>query len=135
MHIRLTADDKADLKAFWGFYEPRAAAIMVETRAATERAERWHSGEVEASSEELANAHCTAHTLHRAAIVDDSWQPLIDSLRAEGAHYAVAGFTYAAWFEMLRNFCDVARSHLVEAGGDCMTAFRIARGMHRFVDI
>jgi PAS domain S-box-containing protein len=128
MGTRLGVHDQDALRAFWKFYEPRSATIL----EATSRAH--------ASVEIAALRRRDALQLQASAILDDHWEPFLAFLREEGERYALAGFSYAAWFEMLGSLRDITRDELAaflrdDPARNQDAVFEVARGLNRFVDL
>jgi two-component system cell cycle sensor histidine kinase/response regulator CckA len=141
MQIRLTADDKVALRAFWRFYQPRSLSISERTRASLSRSEAWSAAVSQTSRDESARQERESLVLQGRAILEDEWEPLLELWRSQGEQYAVAGFSYAAWFELLGTYRDVTRDDLavyLQQDVDLqrvVAVFEIARGLNRFVDL
>ncbi len=53
--------------------------------------------------------------LQRRAIYDNDWAPYIDSLTAQGKHYAQSGLSFHAWFEVVSAFRELMQPYILAA--------------------
>jgi hypothetical protein len=81
MQIRLTADDKVALRAFWRFYQPRSLSISERTRASLSRSEAWSAAVSQTSRDESARQERESLVLQGRAILEDEWEPLLELWR------------------------------------------------------
>ena len=136
---RLSAEDKASMREFWRFYEPRRASIAAEIQAAADRLP-------ESSSVLSALAPASPHhdeesyDLLRRAVLDDEWEPCLASLQALAERYAAAGIRHSAWFDLLRTCRGVVRGQLralleQEPRCDFASALVISQGMNQLLDV
>src|SRR5687768_8673274 len=98
----LSAEDKAALREFWRFYEPRRASIAARMLSAASRFPQWSTVLSALQADEVSRQEEEAYDLQRQAVLDDRWEPYRAHLRAQGERYAEAGIGYSAWFDLIR---------------------------------
>ncbi len=139
MPLRLTAEDKAALAAFWRFYEPRSASIMERVRTSLSKSPAWSGLIARRTKADAEQMDREALAVQGRAILEDAWEPFLAFLRAQGEQYAHAGLGYSAWFEMLGNYREIAREDLARFHEQDVErhqrVFDASRGLHRFIDI
>ena len=102
----LSSDERDALQEYWRFYEPRSQLISKDVRRRAADLPEWMPILASASSETSAEEERRTHQLQRNAIVEDRWEPYLEDLRMQGIHYAQAGVSYSAWFDLIRVFRD-----------------------------
>ncbi|NVB81930.1 MAG: EAL domain-containing protein [Kofleriaceae bacterium] len=140
MTLDLTEEDRSALRTFWHFYAPRSLAIDEALRRVLSRSRVWSRTVNPDTIDDIARQQRESVALQGAAIIEDRWEPYLARLRAEGEHYALAGLSYSAWFELLGDLRDITRDHLAEflresASDRQALVFEIARGLSLFIDI
>jgi len=134
--IRFDDADRAALRAYWQFYEPRSAAIADDLRSQATRLVEWKAVIEATPPEAAAEQERRGRQLQRMAIVEDQWEPYLDDLRTQGIRYAEAGVSYAAWIELIAAFRNTVRRHIVQfAREDLERAATASHGLSCFLDI
>ena len=136
----LSAEEKAAMREFWRFYEPRRARITERLTAEAFRSPEWAAALSAMSPEQAMRRQEESYELQTAAIVGDRWEPYLDRLRAQAEHYAERGVSYAAWFDLIRAYREGVREQLQELLGQdpqCSLerVLAIVEGMDRLIDI
>jgi PAS domain S-box-containing protein len=137
---RLSADDKAALREFWRFYEPRRASISERVLAAASRLPEWANVLASLSPDETWRQEQESYNLQKEALLADQWDPYIASLQAQGEHYAESGVSHSAWFDLIRAYRDEIREQLEDLlkedpQRNVTSVLVIARGMNQLLDI
>ena len=95
------------------FIEPRRAEIAARTRALAAASESWSPIVRQLSADEATRSEELSHALQFDAVFHGRWEPYLDSLRRQGEHYARAGVSFSAWFELLRGYREVVSERVV----------------------
>jgi rsbT co-antagonist protein RsbR len=134
--LRLTAEDKAAMAAYWAFYEPIAGEIDRELRRSLVALPEW-APLVKAITEEQALVQSRASLQRqRKALVDGDWAPYLEDVRSQGVQYARAGVSFVAWYDIIAIYRETIRRRLVDlAKQDAERAAVVAEGMSRMIDI
>jgi two-component system cell cycle sensor histidine kinase/response regulator CckA len=132
--VQLDSDDHAALQEYWRFYEPHSASISRDVRRIAAALPEWKAILTSQSSEQLLEEDQRTLGLQRDAIVEDRWEPYLESLRATGTRYAEAGVSYSAWFDLYAVFRDAIRRQVFERA-DVPRPTTAEHGMHRLLDI
>ena len=130
MELRLSSDAVEALQAYWRFFEPRSAHITAQIRRYAAASPVW--GPVVAGIPSVQES--ADRKLQRAAIIEGKWAPYLESLRAQGAHYARSGVAYDAWFELFSAMRDVVHAELAQLGS-ASEALTASQGLNRLIDI
>ena len=69
------------------------------------------------ASQPSAEQQAASDEIQRRAIYHGEWQPYIHSLQTQGMHYARAGLSFPAWFEVVSAFRKYMKPHLLGAYG------------------
>lgn len=134
--VKISADDKAAMAAFWRFYEPLAADVSAELRRSLEQLPEWASIVRAQTPAQVADGEARSLSLQRAALLDGNWAPYLQDLYAQGAMYARMGVSFLAWFDVIAMFREAIRRRFVAtAVQDPSRAQQVADGMMRFLDI
>lgn len=105
--MQLTAADKAALREFWRFYEPRRASSA-------------------------AHVIGDVRQLEHQAVVQDDWGPYLTSVRARGVQYAEAGVSYPEWFGLVRAHQQELEKQLLHELEGSASALLVATGLSLF---
>lgn len=85
--------------------------------------------------EQRAQTNRRSRELQRRALLDDDWDPYLADLRAQGDHYAQAGISFPAWFELISVFRRLMTPHLFSAYGHAPERFQhAADAMNDLID-
>jgi PAS domain S-box-containing protein len=113
----LSPDEQRGLVDYWKVYETHQAEVRLGLVKRMEQHPEFHAILQEAgqlSEEQQARSL----ELQRRAVYNGDWAPYLDSLKAQGRHYAQAGLSFHAWFEVVGAFRGLMRPHLLAAYGD-----------------
>jgi rsbT co-antagonist protein RsbR len=134
--LRLTAEDKAAMAAYWAFYEPIAAEVDRELRRSLAALPEW-APIIKGISEEQAVAQSRESLARqRRALVDGDWAPYLEDVRTQGVQYARAGVSFVAWYDIIAIYRETIRRRLVElAKQDPERAATVAEGLSRMIDM
>jgi PAS domain S-box-containing protein len=114
---KLTAGEKRGLRDYWGVYEAHREEISAQLlRMAGEHPEFKFILQ-NTPSQPSASQNGTENELQRQAIFNDEWEPYLKSLQLQGMHYAQAGLSFHAWFEIVGAFRKYMVPHLLDAYG------------------
>jgi hypothetical protein len=88
------------------------------------------------SSIELRQRGRIARKVVRAAILDDSWEPLLSTRRSQGRMYATRGVPFSEWFQIFASFEALLIPHLVAAfAADPLRLTHALLGLNRYVQL
>jgi rsbT co-antagonist protein RsbR len=134
--LRLTAEDKAAMTAYWQFFEPLADEINAELRESLLALPEW-APIIKGMSEETMRAqNRQSIERQRQAIVDGNWAPYLEDTRAQGTQYARAGVSFVAWYDIIAIYREAIRRRLVAlAKRDPERVGRVSEGLNRWIDI
>ena len=86
--MRITADDKVALEAYWKFFEPHAPDINAALRESLLRLPEWAPLIKGQTPAQLDAQEKEGRDRQRAAFIDGNWAPYLDDLRKQGIAYA-----------------------------------------------
>jgi PAS domain S-box-containing protein len=135
-----SSEDLSAIQEFWRFFAPRRTAIADRTRGAAMRSRTWAPILARLPADEAAKQDEQSQRLQARAIMHGEWEPYLASLREQGERYAVAGVSYAAWFEIIRAYRDSVSEELTAFLRDdpqrhTAAVVSVARGMNVLVHI
>lgn len=134
--LRLTAEDKAAMAAYWAFYEPIAAEVDRELRRSLAALPEWAPIVKGISEEQAAVQSRDSLARQRKALVDGDWAPYLEDVRTQGVQYARAGVSFVAWYDIIAIYRETIRRRLVElAKQDPERAATVAEGLSRMIDM
>jgi len=112
---KLQPDEMKGLQDFWEVYESHRAEVTAQLL-------RMASGHPEfqfilqnAPVQQSAEQEQASLRLQHRAIYDGEWEPYLKSLQLQGRHYAQAGLSFHAWFEIVASFRRYTVPYLLEA--------------------
>lgn len=134
--LRLTAEDKAAMAAYWAFYEPIAAEVDRELRRSLAALPEWAPIVKGISEEQAAVQSRDSLARQRKALVDGDWAPYLEDVRTQGVQYARAGVSFVAWYDIIAIYRETIRRRLVAlAKQDPERAATVAEGLSRMIDM
>ncbi len=107
---KLTPEEQQGLKDYWRVFEAHRTEITEDLIGSI----RQHP-EFQAILQAEEDRH--AMELQRRAVYEGDWGPYLESLQAQGRHYAQAGLDFYAWFERISDFRRYLRPYLLAAYG------------------
>jgi rsbT co-antagonist protein RsbR len=132
--LRLTAEDKEALLAYWRFYEPLAVEISDDLRRSLLELPEWAPMIRAMTPEQTIENERRGLELQRAAIVDGNWTPYLQDLATQGATYARMGVSFLAWYDVIAIYREAIRRRL-KAMPNNPVLMQVGDGMTRFIDI
>jgi len=132
--LRLTAEDKEALLAYWRFYEPLADEISEDLRRSLLELPEWAPMIRAMTPEQTIENERRGQELQRAAIVDGNWTPYLQDLATQGASYARMGVSFLAWYDVIAIYREAIRRKL-KAMPASPLLMQVGDGMTRFIDI
>jgi PAS domain S-box-containing protein len=112
----LSFDEQRGLVDYWNIYEMHQADVRAELTARVEQHPEYRVV-LQGAGPQSEEQQGRSIELQRHAIMDGDWAPYLESLRAQGRHYAQAGLSFHVWFEIVSAFRDLMRPHLLAAYG------------------
>lgn len=134
--MRITAQDKEALVAYWQFFEPIAADINRELRDSLAQLPEW-APIIRAIPPDVADKQeREGRERQRLAIMEGNWAPYLEDLRVQGVTYANMGVSFIAWYDIIAIYRELIRARLMALGkSDFVRASQISDGLNRVVDI
>jgi PAS domain S-box-containing protein len=131
---KLRPDEIKGLQEFWEVYESHRPEVTAQLlQMASEHPEFkfiLQNGPAQPSAEQASLG------LQQRAINDGDWEPYLQNLQLQGMHYAQAGLSFHAWFEMVAAFRKYMVPYLLEAYGESAKRLLSAmNGVDRFIEI
>lgn len=134
--MRITADDKAALAAYWQFFEPIAEQVNQELRDSLTQLPEWAPIVRGMSPAQAAQQEREGRERQRLALIEGNWAPYLEDLRTQGVTYANMGVTFIAWYDIIAIYRELIRRRLMElAEKDIKQATLVSDGMNRALDI
>ena len=134
--LRLTAEDKAALAAYWAFYEPIAVEVDRDLRRSLAALPEWAPLIKAVTEEQAAVQGRESLARQRKALVDGDWAPYLEDVRTQGVQYARAGVSFVAWYDIIAIYRETIRRRLVDlATQDPARAATVAEGLSRMIDM
>jgi rsbT co-antagonist protein RsbR len=133
--MRITAEDKVALAAYWKFFEPHAPKINDALRSSLMQLPEWAPILKSQTPSQLEQQERESRERQRGAFVDGNWAPYLDDLRKQGIAYANLGVSFVAWYDIIAIYRDLIRKTLVEAAFERDEMLKIGEGMNRAIDI
>src|SRR5690606_26016368 len=99
---RLSAAEVAAVQQYARFYQAHCLEIETRAREAVERSPDWARVFEQLGGSQLWSP--ASDELMMQAIFEGRWEPFLATLRAQGEHFARAGATYSAWFDVFRAY-------------------------------
>jgi anti-anti-sigma regulatory factor len=134
--IRLTADDKRAIKAYWEFFEPQAKAVNDELRDSLLALPEWAPLIRSIPPAQMEQQNLQSQARQRLAAIDGNWAPYLEDLQQQGLNYARMGVSFVAWYDIIAIYRELVRRRLVDlAKQDMQRAELVSNGMSRMIDI
>lgn len=134
--LRLTAEDKQQIKAYWEYFEPRLDEVNEKLRQSLLELPEWAPIIRAIPPSQLEKQNEQSRVRQRAAAVDGNWAPYLEDLRQQGMSYAQMGVSFVAWYDIIAIYRDLVRQTLSGlAKTDIDRATLIHNGMNRMIDI
>lgn len=133
--MRITADDKVALAAYWKFYEPHAEAISKGLRDSLAQLPEWAPVLKMTPQAVQEQQEREGRERQRAAMVDGNWAPYLDDLRKQGIAYANMGVSFVAWYDIIAIYRELIRRKLLDAKLPQDELVHVGDGLNRSIDI
>jgi rsbT co-antagonist protein RsbR len=133
--MRITAEDKAALAAYWRFFEPHAVKINATLRESLLKLPEWAPIIKAQTPSQIEAQETQGRERQRGAIIDGNWAPYLDDLRQQGIAYANMGISFVAWYDIIAIYRDLIRQQLFDAKMDRDEMLMVSEGMNRAIDI
>jgi len=134
--LRLTAEDKQAIKAFWEFLEPRLDEINTLLRDSLLELPEWAPLIRAIPPDELDRQNQNSKLKQRMAAIDGNWAPYLEDTRAQGMVYAKMGVSFVAWYDVISIYRELVRRRLLDFNKqDPERALLVGEGMARMLDI
>jgi PAS domain S-box-containing protein len=111
----LTPEEQKGLQDYWKVYEAHRAEIRAELLKGLEAQSEFKIFLQRERPQQSAEQEQLSTEIQRKAIYDGDWGPYLERLQAEGRNYARAGLRFGAWMEMVTDFRQHMRPHLLAA--------------------
>jgi hypothetical protein len=111
--MRITAEDKAALAAYWRFFEPIAVEINNELRDSLAQLPEWAPIIRGMSPAQAAQQEREGRERQRLALMEGNWAPYLEDLRTQGVTYANMGVSFIAWYVVIAISRELIRRRLV----------------------
>ncbi len=133
---QLTLDEKKGLQDYWSIYEAHRGEIRAELIKKIDQHPEFKAILQVAQPQQTAEQERKAIGVQQRAIYDGDWEPYLESLRLQGLHYAQAGLSFQAWFELIGAFRKHMVPHLLAAYEKSPKRLLSAiEGIEAFIDI
>src|SRR5688572_29832554 len=116
--MRITAEDKVALAAYWKFFEPLAPKINDALRASLMQLPEWAPILKSQTPSQIEQQERESRERQRGAFLDGEWVPYLDDLRKQGIAYANLGVSFVAWYDIIAIYRDLIRKSLVDTNMD-----------------
>jgi rsbT co-antagonist protein RsbR len=134
--LRLTADDKIAIKAYWEFFEPRLDTVNEQLRQSLLELPEWAPLIRAIPPSQLKKQNEENRLRQRLAAVEGNWAPYLEDLRTQGMSYAKMGVSFVAWYDIIAIYRELVRQTLIPlAQTDVARATQVGNGMNRMIDI
>ncbi len=134
--LRLTAEDKEQIKAYWEYLEPRLSEVNEKLKKSLLELPEWAPLIRAIPQSQLGKQNEESRIRQRTAALDGNWAPYLDDLRQQGMSYAKMGVSFVAWYDIIAIYRELVRQTLSGlAKTDLDRATSIHEGMNRMIDI
>jgi rsbT co-antagonist protein RsbR len=134
--LRLSADDKSAIKAYWEFFEPHLKEVNDRLRDSLMDLPEWAPIIKAMPQAQLDQQNEQSRVRQRIAAIDGDWTPYLEDLRQQGMNYAKMGVSFVAWYDIIAIYRELIRQLLFPvAQKDMARATMIGNGMNRMLDI
>jgi PAS domain S-box-containing protein len=136
LSLDLTPDEQKGLQDFWSVYEAHSAEIRAELIKKSAQQPEFKFILSAEQPRQTLEKQSRSLELQRRAIYEGIWEPYLKSLQEQAKHYARAGLSFHAWFEIVGDFRGYIRPYLLAVFGNSSSRLLPALdGLDRFVDI
>jgi len=133
---RLSAGDKAAMRAYWEFYEPIADEISEALRISLSELPEWAPIIKASATAQARQQEQDSRARQREAVVNGNWAPYLDELRIQGMSYAKMGISFVAWYDIIAIYREIVRRRVLALGKvDLEKMAHVGDGMNRLIDI
>jgi rsbT co-antagonist protein RsbR len=134
--LRLTAEDKRAIKAYWEFIEPHMDSINDQLRQSLVELPEWAPIIKAIPKAELDKQNRESRERQRLAFVDGDWAPYLEDTRLQGMNYARMGVSFVAWYDIIAIYREALRQRLLDLyRTDPERGMLAGNGMNRMIDI
>ena len=134
--LRLTAEDKRAIKAYWDFIEPHMDSINDQLRQSLVELPEWAPIIKAIPKAELDKQNRESRERQRLAFVDGDWAPYLEDTRQQGMNYARMGVSFVAWYDIIAIYREALRQRLLDLyRSDPERGMLAGNGMNRMIDI
>jgi rsbT co-antagonist protein RsbR len=134
--LRLTAEDKRAIKAYWEFIEPHIDAVNEQLRQSLLELPEWAPIIKAIPQAQLDKQNRESRERQRLAFVEGNWAPYLEDTRAQGMNYARMGVSFVAWYDVIAIYREALRQRLLDLyRTDPDRGMLAGNGMNRMVDI
>lgn len=133
--MRISAEDKVALAAYWKFFEPHSKQINDALRASLLQLPEWAPLVRAQTPSQIEQQEREGLERQRAAVLDGNWAPYLEDLRKQGITYANMGVSFIAWYDIIAIYRDLIRRELIAAKLERDDMLLVSEGMNRVIDI
>lgn len=134
--LRLTAEDKRAIKAYWEFLEPHLDEINALLRDSLLALPEWAPLIRAIPPEQLERQNQDNKLKQRMAAIDGNWAPYLEDTRTQGMAYAKMGVSFVAWYDVIAIYRELIRRRLLELyERDPDQGALVGDGMNRMLDL
>jgi len=134
--LRLTAEDKQAIKAYWEFIEPHMDSINDQLRESLLELPEWAPIIKAMPKSLIEQQNREGRERQRLAAVDGNWTPYLEDTRQQGTTYAKMGVSFIAWYDVIAIYREAIRQRLMDlANQDIRKAQLVGNGMNRMLDV
>jgi PAS domain S-box-containing protein len=114
---KLQPDEIKGLQDFWEVYESHRPEITAQLLQMASEHPEFKFILQNTPTQRSTEQEQAGLGLQHQAIYDGEWEPYLKSLQLQGMHYAQAGLSFHAWFEIVASFRKYTMPYLLEAYG------------------
>jgi anti-anti-sigma regulatory factor len=134
--LRLTAEDKQAIKAYWQFIEPQMDDINEQLRQSLLELPEWAPIIKAMPQAQLDKQNAESRERQRLAAIEGNWTPYLEDTRQQGMAYAKMGVSFVAWYDIIAIYREAIRQRMFDlAKRDIERATLVGNGMNRMLDI
>ncbi len=132
----LTPEELKGLQDYWNVLEAHRDEVSRQLLHMAEGSPEFKSVLENSSLQQTPEQQQAGVERQRRAIFHNEWEPYLENLRQQGTHYAQAGLSFHAWFEIISSFRKYMRPHLLQAyAGDSKRILASMEGIDRLIEI
>ncbi|MEO8356217.1 MAG: PAS domain S-box protein [Chloroflexota bacterium] len=133
---RLTAEELNALQDYWRIYELHREEIRLQLLQMAGNHKEFKFILQNPALQQNVQQHDVTVEIQRRAVFHNEWEPYLNNLREQGVHYAQAGLSFHAWFEIVSAFRKYMTPHLLDAYQETPDRLLAAmNGIDTFVEI